>query len=31
VWLGEPGSWWQVFGGSLALGGVYWIESGRGQ
>jgi drug/metabolite transporter (DMT)-like permease len=31
VWLGEPGSWWKVFGGSLALGGVYWVESGRGQ
>lgn len=27
--LGEKGSWMQVFGGALALGGVYWIESGR--
>jgi drug/metabolite transporter (DMT)-like permease len=29
LWLGEKGSWGQVLGGSLALGGVYWIESGR--
>ena len=29
LWLGEEGSWSQVFGGALALGGVYWIESGR--
>jgi drug/metabolite transporter (DMT)-like permease len=29
VWLGEKGSWGQVLGGILALGGVYWIESGR--
>lgn len=29
VWLGEKGSWGQVFGGVLALGGLYWIESGR--
>ncbi len=29
VWLGEKGSWGQVLGGALALGGVYWIESGR--
>ena len=28
-WLGEKGSWTQVLGGVLALGGVYWIESGR--
>jgi drug/metabolite transporter (DMT)-like permease len=28
-WLGEKGSWAQVFGGVLALGGVYWTESGR--
>lgn len=28
-WLGEKGSWGQVLGGVLALGGVYWIESGR--
>ncbi|HYL86361.1 MAG TPA: EamA family transporter [Candidatus Angelobacter sp.] len=28
-WLGEKGSWVQVLGGLLALGGVYWIESGR--
>jgi len=27
--LGEKGSWIQVLGGVLALGGVYWIESGR--
>jgi drug/metabolite transporter (DMT)-like permease len=29
LWLGEKGSWNQVLGGVLALGGVYWIESGR--
>jgi O-acetylserine/cysteine efflux transporter len=29
LWLGEKGSWGQVLGGVLALGGVYWIESGR--
>lgn len=29
VWLREKGSWGQVLGGVLALGGVYWIESGR--
>ncbi len=29
LWLGEKGSWGQVFGGVLALSGVYWIESGR--
>jgi drug/metabolite transporter (DMT)-like permease len=29
LWLGEKGSWSQVFGSILALGGVYWIESGR--
>jgi drug/metabolite transporter (DMT)-like permease len=29
LWLGEKGSWVQVLGGALALGGVYWIESGR--
>jgi drug/metabolite transporter (DMT)-like permease len=28
-WLGERGSWSQVLGGVLALGGVYWIESSR--
>jgi drug/metabolite transporter (DMT)-like permease len=27
--LGEKGSWMQLIGGGLALGGVYWIESGR--
>jgi drug/metabolite transporter (DMT)-like permease len=27
--LGEKGSWKQALGGALALGGVYWIESGR--
>jgi drug/metabolite transporter (DMT)-like permease len=29
LWLGEKGSWSQVLGGSMALGGVYWIESSR--
>lgn len=29
VWLGETGSWGQVLGGVLALGGLYWIEAGR--
>jgi drug/metabolite transporter (DMT)-like permease len=29
LWLGEKGSWVQVLGGVLALGGVYWIESSR--
>lgn len=29
LWLGEKGSWNQVLGGAMALGGVYWIESGR--
>ena len=27
--LGEKGSWTQIFGGALALAGVYWTESGR--
>jgi len=27
--LGEKGSWTQVAGGTLALAGVYWTESGR--
>lgn len=27
--LGEKGSWMQVIGGVMALGGVYWIESSR--
>jgi drug/metabolite transporter (DMT)-like permease len=27
--LGEQGSWRQFLGGALALGGVYWTESGR--
>jgi len=27
--LGEKGSWTQVLGGTLALAGVYWTESGR--
>lgn len=27
--LGEKGSWTQVLGATLALGGVYWTESGR--
>jgi drug/metabolite transporter (DMT)-like permease len=30
LWLGERGTGGQVLGGFLALGGVYWIESGRG-
>jgi drug/metabolite transporter (DMT)-like permease len=29
VWLGEHGSTMQIVGGALALGGVYWVESGR--
>jgi drug/metabolite transporter (DMT)-like permease len=29
LWLGEKGSWGQVLGAVLALGGVYWIEAGR--
>jgi drug/metabolite transporter (DMT)-like permease len=29
LWLGEKGSWSQIIGGALALGGLYWIESGR--
>ena len=29
VALGENGSWTQAVGGALALGGVYWTESGR--
>jgi drug/metabolite transporter (DMT)-like permease len=29
VWLGERGSAMQIVGGLLALGGVYWVESGR--
>lgn len=29
VWLGEKGSWTQVLGAVMSLGGVYWIESGR--
>jgi drug/metabolite transporter (DMT)-like permease len=28
-WLGERGSPMQLVGGALALGGVYWVESGR--
>jgi drug/metabolite transporter (DMT)-like permease len=27
--LGERGSLMQIIGGILALGGVYWVESGR--
>ena len=27
--LGEKGSWMQLVGGALALGGVYWTESIR--
>ena len=29
LWLGEKGSWSQVLGAVMSLGGVYWIESGR--
>lgn len=29
LWLGEKGSWTQVLGGVMSLGGVYWIESGH--
>ena len=29
MWLGERGSAMQIVGGILALGGVYWVESGR--
>jgi drug/metabolite transporter (DMT)-like permease len=29
LWLGERGSWGQLLGAALALGGLYWIESGR--
>jgi drug/metabolite transporter (DMT)-like permease len=29
LWLGEKGSWSQVLGSVLALGGLYWLESGR--
>lgn len=29
LWLGERGSAVQILGGTLALGGVYWVESGR--
>jgi drug/metabolite transporter (DMT)-like permease len=29
VLLGERGSAMQILGGALALGGVYWVESGR--
>jgi drug/metabolite transporter (DMT)-like permease len=31
VWLGERGSWGQAVGGVVALGGLYWLESGREQ
>jgi drug/metabolite transporter (DMT)-like permease len=31
VWLGERGSWSQILGGAIALAGVYWVESARGQ
>ena len=31
LWLGERGSLVQILGGTLALGGVYWVESGRGR
>ncbi len=29
LFLGERGSWLELFGGALALAGVYWIESTR--
>ena len=29
LWLGEKGSWSQVLGAVMSLGGVYWIECGR--
>jgi drug/metabolite transporter (DMT)-like permease len=29
LWLGEKGSWSQLLGSILALGGLYWIESSR--
>ncbi len=29
AWLGERGSWLELAGAVLALGGVYWVESGR--
>jgi drug/metabolite transporter (DMT)-like permease len=29
--LGEKGTWSQAIGGAVALGGVYWIEAGRGR
>jgi len=29
AWLGEKGSWTQVLGALMSLGGVCWIESGR--
>jgi drug/metabolite transporter (DMT)-like permease len=29
LFLGERGSWIELFGGALALAGVYWIESSR--
>jgi drug/metabolite transporter (DMT)-like permease len=28
--MGEPGAWSELFGGALALLGVYWVESARG-
>ena len=31
VLLGEPGAWSELFGGALALVGVYWVESARGR
>jgi drug/metabolite transporter (DMT)-like permease len=31
VFLGERGSWIELFGGALALAGVYFVESGRGR
>lgn len=31
LWLGEEGAWSQLAGGAIALGGVYWIEAGRGR
>ncbi len=31
LWLGERGTWSQLAGGAVALGGVYWTEAGRGR
>ncbi|MGB2628912.1 MAG: DMT family transporter [Candidatus Acidiferrum sp.] len=31
VFLGERGAWPELFGGGLALAGIFWVESGRGR